>query len=155
MFLGEHLPNLHLKSPDKPHDKIILHPSPNTPQNPNLLMANNLVGHSQHATTSTQSSNFYENTMHSDTSSVKKRKSVISSQSTGSSNEVIMTIVNIKRERLIDLFLGPNFIYTATSKAFATPQFQKLKYNFSDVRIDSYNRVSLNGQWQKASSSKR
>lgn len=40
------------------------------------------------ATNSTQSSNFYENTMHSDTSSLQKRKSVISSQSTESSNEV-------------------------------------------------------------------
>lgn len=90
MFLDEHHPNLQLKSPDKPHEKSILQPSPNTLQNPNLLMANNMTGHSHghHATTSTQSSNFYENTMHSDTSSAKKRKSVISSQSTGSSNEV-------------------------------------------------------------------
>ncbi|CAG9807726.1 unnamed protein product [Chironomus riparius] len=86
---NEHNPNLQLKSPDKPHEKSILQPSPNTLQNPNLLMANNMTGHSHghHATTSTQSSNFYENTMHSDTSSAKKRKSVISSQSTGSSNE--------------------------------------------------------------------
>lgn len=37
---------------------------------------------------SAQNNNFYENTMHSDTSSLQKRKSVISSQSTGSSNEV-------------------------------------------------------------------
>lgn len=42
------------------------------------------------ATNSTQSSNnFYENTMHSDTSSLQKRKSVISSQSTGSSNNEV------------------------------------------------------------------
>lgn len=42
------------------------------------------------ATNSTQSSNnFYENTMHSDHSSVHKRKSVISSQSTGSSNNEV------------------------------------------------------------------
>ncbi|CAO1431229.1 unnamed protein product [Diamesa tonsa] len=86
---NEHHPNLQLKSPDKPHEKSILQPSPNTPQNPNLL---NISGHHHagglNATTSTQSSNFYENTMHSDTSSsAKKRKSVISSQSTGSSNE--------------------------------------------------------------------
>lgn len=86
---GEHHPNLQLKSPDKPHEKSILQPSPNTPQNPNLLMTSNMAPHhGHHATTSTQSSNFYENTMHSDTSSAKKRKSVISSQSTGSSNEV-------------------------------------------------------------------
>lgn len=85
---GDHHPNLQLKSPDKTHEKSILQPSPNTPHNPNLLAANNLMGHGNHATTSTQSSNFYENTMHSDTSSAKKRKSVISSQSTGSSNEV-------------------------------------------------------------------
>jgi ankyrin repeat domain-containing protein 50 len=85
-FLDEHHPNLQLKSPDKPHEKSILQPSPNTPHNPNLLLVGH--GHGNHATTSTQSSNFYENTMHSDTSSAKKRKSVISSQSTGSSNEV-------------------------------------------------------------------
>ncbi|KAJ6636922.1 Ankyrin repeat domain-containing protein 50 [Pseudolycoriella hygida] len=61
------------KSPDKPILSI-------SNQNPNLLMPTN-------ATNSTQSSNnFYENTMHSDTSSLQKRKSVISSQSTGSSN---------------------------------------------------------------------
>ncbi|CRK88732.1 CLUMA_CG002637, isoform A [Clunio marinus] len=88
---AEHQSNLQLKSPDKPHEKSILQPSPNTPHNPNFLTANNNIGHSHghqhHATTSTQSSNFYENTMHSDTSSAKKRKSVISSQSTGSSNE--------------------------------------------------------------------
>jgi hypothetical protein len=85
----EHHPNLQLKSPDKPHEKSILQSSPNTLQNPNLLMTNNMASHhGHHATTSTQSSNFYENTMHSDTSSAKKRKSVISSQSTGSSNEV-------------------------------------------------------------------
>lgn len=68
-----------------------------------MMIGNNLVGHMMghhghssqvpngnllNATTSTQSSNFYENTMHSDTSSANKRKSVISSQSTGSSNEV-------------------------------------------------------------------
>jgi hypothetical protein len=87
---GDNHPNLQLKSPDKSHEKLILQPSPNNPQNLNLLTANNMVshGHGHHATTSTQSSNFYENTMHSDTSSAKKRKSVISSQSTGSSNEV-------------------------------------------------------------------
>lgn len=92
----EHHPNLQLKSPDKPHEKSILQPSPNTPQNPNLL---NISGHHHqgvlNATTSTQSSNFYENTMHSDTSSsAKKRKSVISSQSTGSSNEVRIGILH-------------------------------------------------------------
>jgi hypothetical protein len=70
-----------------------------------MPMNNNLAGHMMghhapqisngnllNATTSTQSSNFYENTMHSDTSSVQKRKSVISSQSTGSSNEVSVHI---------------------------------------------------------------
>ena len=41
------------------------------------------------ASSSTHSSNnFYQNTMQSDTSSLHKRKSVISSQSTGSSNDV-------------------------------------------------------------------
>lgn len=89
---------MQLKSPDKPHEKTILQQSPNALQNPNLLTANSIVGHGHgnHATTSTQSSNFYENTMHSDTSSAKKRKSVISSQSTGSSNEV----------RLVHTFVG-------------------------------------------------
>lgn len=80
--------NLQLKSPDKPHEKLILNSSPNgtTSVNTNLLMPNNSAN--LNATNSTQSSNFYENTMHSDTSSLQKRKSVISSQSTGSSNEV-------------------------------------------------------------------
>ncbi|XP_037030732.1 uncharacterized protein LOC119070484 [Bradysia coprophila] len=64
------------KSPDKPILAV-------SNQNPNLLMPTNATN----ATNSTQSSNnFYENTMHSDTSSLQKRKSVISSQSTGSSN---------------------------------------------------------------------
>ena len=43
------------------------------------------------ASSSTHSSNnFYQNTMQSDASSLHKRKSVISSQSTGSSNDVSM-----------------------------------------------------------------
>jgi len=45
--------------------------------------------HVLNASSSTHSSNnFYQNTMQSDTSSLHKRKSVISSQSTGSSNDV-------------------------------------------------------------------
>lgn len=78
------------KSPDKPIVAISQH-------NPNLLAsggggtANNNSSNNAsgllNATNSTQSSNnFYENTMHSDHSSLHKRKSVISSQSTGSSN---------------------------------------------------------------------
>lgn len=49
------------------------------------------------ASSSTHSSNnFYQNTMQSDTSSLHKRKSVISSQSTGSSNDVsIVTSIEI------------------------------------------------------------
>lgn len=67
------------KSPDKPILAV-------SNQNPNLLMPTNATN----ATNSTQSSNnFYENTMHSDTSSLQKRKSVISSQSTGSSNNEV------------------------------------------------------------------
>ncbi|XP_055627069.1 ankyrin repeat domain-containing protein 50 [Toxorhynchites rutilus septentrionalis] len=78
--------NLNLKSPDElPPSASIHNPSPSGPfPNPNLLMPNN----SMNATSSsTQNSNFYENTMQSDNSSLQKRKSVISSQSTGSSNE--------------------------------------------------------------------
>lgn len=46
------------------------------------------------ASSSTHSSNnFYQNTMQSDTSSLHKRKSVISSQSTGSSNDVSVQII--------------------------------------------------------------
>lgn len=81
------------KSPDKPFVAVSQH-------NPNLLAtaaaaataSNGLLN----ATNSTQSSNnFYENTMHSDQSSLHKRKSVISSQSTGSSNnEVRVLIIN-------------------------------------------------------------
>lgn len=52
-------------------------------------MAHNLE---EHHATSTQSNSFYENTVHSNTSSAKKRKSIISSQSTGSSNEVYKSI---------------------------------------------------------------
>lgn len=65
-------------------------------QNPNLLMPNaaTAANNNMHnATNSTQSSNnFYENTMHSDASSLHKRKSVISSQSTGSSNNEVSCV---------------------------------------------------------------
>ncbi|XP_017141224.1 ankyrin repeat domain-containing protein 50 isoform X2 [Drosophila miranda] len=48
--------------------------------------------HVLNASSSTHSSNnFYQNTMQSDTSSLHKRKSVISSQSTGSSNDAPLT----------------------------------------------------------------
>ncbi|XP_055705484.1 ankyrin repeat domain-containing protein 50 [Phlebotomus papatasi] len=70
-----------IKSPDR-HDKPPIGGNP-SPNSSNLLMPNVAS-----ATGSTQSSNFYENTMHSDHSSLQKRKSVISSHSTGSSNEV-------------------------------------------------------------------
>lgn len=127
---GDHHPNLQLKSPDKPHEKSILQPSPNTPQNPNLLMTNN-ISHNHHATTSTQNSNFYENTMHSDTSSAKKRKSVISSQSTGSSNEVSCHI-NYYSKRLGDVNLcclvsGSDFIHSTAPKALTSSQLEKFK----------------------------
>lgn len=53
--------------------------------NTNLSNTNNILN----ASSSTHSSNnFYQNTMQSDCSSLHKRKSVISSQSTGSSNDV-------------------------------------------------------------------
>ena len=53
--------------------------------NNNMQVPSNILN----ASTSTHSSNnFYQNTMLSDTSSLHKRKSVISSQSTGSSNDV-------------------------------------------------------------------
>ncbi|XP_058464595.1 uncharacterized protein LOC131438512 isoform X2 [Malaya genurostris] len=82
--------NLNLKSPDElPPSSAIHNPSPSGPfPNPGLLMPNNSLGG---ATNSTQNSNFYENTMQSDNSSLQKRKSVISSQSTGSSNEAPMS----------------------------------------------------------------
>ncbi|XP_049303711.1 uncharacterized protein LOC105232825 isoform X1 [Bactrocera dorsalis] len=52
--------------------------------NNNMQVPSNILN----ASTSTHSSNnFYQNTMQSDTSSLHKRKSVISSQSTGSSND--------------------------------------------------------------------
>lgn len=74
------------KSPDKPIVAVSQH-------NPNLLAVNGAGGaggNLLNATNSTQSSNnFYENTMHSDQSSLHKRKSVISSQSTGSSNNEV------------------------------------------------------------------
>lgn len=50
---------------------------------------NMAISNALNASSSTHSSNnFYQNTMQSDTSSLHKRKSVISSQSTGSSNDV-------------------------------------------------------------------
>lgn len=59
----------------------------------NLLAPNHVPSFASsphnNASNSTQgSNNFYENTMNSANSSIHKRKSVISSQSTGSSNEV-------------------------------------------------------------------
>lgn len=94
--------NLNFKSPDElPPSSSIHNPSPSGPfPNPNLLMPNNSNSSntnsnnnnnvpSLNATSSTQNSNFYENTMQSDNSSLQKRKSVISSQSTGSSNEQV------------------------------------------------------------------
>lgn len=51
--------------------------------------SNNTTNNALNASSSTHSSNnFYQNTMQSDCSSLQKRKSVISSQSTGSSNDV-------------------------------------------------------------------
>jgi len=99
-----------LKSPDKPNDQLlsINNSGLNITQNSsNLLIPNNLgsatnttIGSGTtttallNASNSSQNSNFYENTMHSDNSSIQnKRKSVISSHSTGSSNEVISKII--------------------------------------------------------------
>ncbi|XP_055594581.1 ankyrin repeat domain-containing protein 50-like [Uranotaenia lowii] len=83
--------NLNLKSPDEPPPSSSIHnPSPSGPfPNPNLLNLPNIPSSSLNATgsSSQNSQNFYENTMQSDNSSLHKRKSVISSQSTGSSNE--------------------------------------------------------------------
>ncbi|XP_055853257.1 ankyrin repeat domain-containing protein 50 isoform X1 [Episyrphus balteatus] len=91
-----------LRSPDNPPPQGFLsHPTTNQQQqsspaaiiggNNSLMIPNNNNMQSPNilnASTSTHSSNnFYENTMQSDTSSLQKRKSVISSQSTGSSNE--------------------------------------------------------------------
>lgn len=99
--------SLNFKSPDElPLSSSIHNPSPSGPfPNPNLLMPSNSIGGSSSnnnnnnnnspslnaTTSSTQNSNFYENTMQSDNSSLQKRKSVISSQSTGSSNEVSLS----------------------------------------------------------------
>ncbi|XP_053671203.1 ankyrin repeat domain-containing protein 50 [Anopheles nili] len=91
-------PHLNLKSPDElPPCSSIHNPSPSSgyPNNPSLLMPtaggsamlNASSTNSNTTNSTTQNNNFYENTMHSDTSSLQKRKSVISSQSTGSSNE--------------------------------------------------------------------
>ncbi|XP_038105893.1 uncharacterized protein LOC6033723 isoform X2 [Culex quinquefasciatus] len=83
---------LNLKSPDElPPTSSIHNPSPSGPfPNPSLLMPSSSLNVSSASTAAiggTQNSNFYENTMQSDNSSLQKRKSVISSQSTGSSNE--------------------------------------------------------------------
>lgn len=84
---------LNFKSPDElPPSSSIHNPSPSGPfPNPSLLMPSSSLNVSSASTAAiggTQNSNFYENTMQSDNSSLQKRKSVISSQSTGSSNEV-------------------------------------------------------------------
>ena len=83
---------LNLKSPDElPPSSSIHNPSPSGPfPNPSLLMPSSSLNVSSASTAAvgTANSNFYENTMQSDNSSLQKRKSVISSQSTGSSNEV-------------------------------------------------------------------
>ncbi|XP_050086792.1 uncharacterized protein LOC126571928 isoform X3 [Anopheles aquasalis] len=98
-------PQLNLKSPDElPPCNSIHNPSPSSgcyPTNPSLLMPSgsappqnaspSTVSNNTTSCSSAQNNNFYENTMHSDTSSLQKRKSVISSQSTGSSNEVPMS----------------------------------------------------------------
>ncbi|XP_035779608.1 uncharacterized protein LOC118459899 isoform X1 [Anopheles albimanus] len=96
-------PQLNLKSPDElPPCNSIHNPSPSSgcyPTNPSLLMpagsappqnaSPSTVSNNTTSGSSAQNNNFYENTMHSDTSSLQKRKSVISSQSTGSSNEQV------------------------------------------------------------------
>lgn len=86
----------HLSHTQKSPDKSMISAIGGQQQiNPNLLAPNGNGGNTNsllNATNSTQSSNnFYENTMHSDTSSLHKRKSVISSQSTGSSNNEVGT----------------------------------------------------------------
>lgn len=114
-----------LKSPDKPFEKQILLPNSHSPiQNPNLLMPNN-TNAILNATNSTQSSNFYENTMHSDTSSLQKRKSVISSQSTESSNEVSFFAPFLLIFRCLtdfSCFAGSNIIYTAITEAITSSE---------------------------------
>ncbi|XP_055384961.1 uncharacterized protein LOC129614395 isoform X2 [Condylostylus longicornis] len=76
-------PNM-LRSPDQPQAPPFL-----TNQMAHMLPNNNNAPPTNvlNASNSTHSSNFYENTMQSDNSSLQKRKSVISSQSTGSSND--------------------------------------------------------------------
>lgn len=83
-----------IRSPDVHHQGFIPHQQPNL-----MLPSNHVAGGSANsilnASQSTHSSNnFYENTMRSDVSSLHKRKSVISSQSTGSSNDVGSTFAS-------------------------------------------------------------
>lgn len=84
----------HISHAQKSPDKSVISAIGGQQQiNPNMLAPNGNGTNTNsllNATNSTQSSNnFYENTMHSDTSSLHKRKSVISSQSTGSSNNEV------------------------------------------------------------------
>ncbi|XP_037910341.1 uncharacterized protein LOC119651072 isoform X2 [Hermetia illucens] len=80
-------PNL-LRSPDNPPERSPGFLMAQPPHQTNHLGPNNNIPPSVlNASNSTHSSNFYENTMQSDNSSLQKRKSIISSQSTGSSNE--------------------------------------------------------------------
>lgn len=79
-------------------------------QQPNLMLPNNHGASSSansilNASQSTHSSNnFYENTMRSDVSSLHKRKSVISSQSTGSSNDVSFFFVSSNLTSILIFF---------------------------------------------------
>lgn len=84
---------------------------------------NNLLMPHAGATNSTQSSNnFYENTMNSANSSIHKRKSVISSQSTGSSNEVIKIYILAETFDHTFSFPGSDIFHAAASKAQQTSQ---------------------------------
>lgn len=92
-----------LKSPDRPEKAmglvltqgVMVGQVNNGNSNGNNFLAAN---GGSNATNSTQSSNFYENTMQSDHSSINKRKSVISSHSTGSSTDQVRE--KVEREML-------------------------------------------------------
>lgn len=79
------------------------------------------------ASNSTHSSNFYENTMQSDSSSLQKRKSVISSQSTGSSNEVIKPFLIFNSKNFNQnpiLYLGSPIFHTTIATSYKV-EFKK------------------------------
>ncbi|KAH8241329.1 hypothetical protein KR032_008259 [Drosophila birchii] len=96
--------------------------------------------HVLNASSSTHSSNnFYQNTMQSDTSSLHKRKSVISSQSTGSSNDVSTGILRWRVHPKIE------FLFPQQAPLTFTQQLQR------QSKLSSRNNLMVNSKHASSS----